>query len=280
MKHRISLALFIVAWICAASAVDQTTEAAQDNAPRIVVHELVSEFQREPVQVRVLLPSSQGSGKKLPVIYVLPVEAGAGNQYGDGLLEAKQHDLANRFGAIFVAPTFSQLPWYADHPGEPGLRQESHLLESVLPFVEKQYPARPDPGGRLLLGFSKSGWGAWSLLLRHPDVFGRAAAWDAPLQMQEPGRFGSGPIFGSTENFRQYQVSRLLVERAALLGDQPARLILLGYGGFRDDHQTTHAQLDELKIPHVYRDGPARKHDWHGGWFREACELLLAEQPK
>src|SRR5690606_4847476 len=98
--------------------------------------------------VRVLSPSSLDRGKKLSVIYVLPVEASTGNQYGDGLLEAKQHDLANRFGAIFVAPTFSHLPWYADHPSERGLRQESHLLESVLPFVEKQYPARPDPGGR------------------------------------------------------------------------------------------------------------------------------------
>jgi len=28
------------------------------------------------------------------------------------------------------------------------------------------YPAKTEPGGRLLLGFSKSGWGTFSLLLR------------------------------------------------------------------------------------------------------------------
>ena len=30
------------------------------------------------------------------------------------------------------------------------------------------------------------------------------------------------------------------------------------------------------KILHEYRDGPARKHDWHSGWVAEAAELLLA----
>jgi hypothetical protein len=30
-----------------------------------------------------------------------------------------------------------------------------------------------------------------------------------------------------------------------------------------------------LKLAHEYRDGPARKHDWHSGWVKEAAELLL-----
>ena len=67
----------------------------------------------------------------------------------------------------------------------------------VVPFVEKSYPVPAKCDSRLLLGFSKSGWGAWSLLLRHPDVFGRAAAWDAPLMMDRFGKYGTSPIFGS-----------------------------------------------------------------------------------
>jgi S-formylglutathione hydrolase FrmB len=280
MMQRILLTLLFMASACPVSAAEETAKVAQDNAPEIIVHELVSEFQSKPVQVRVMRPRTREGNTRWPVVYVLPVEAGLGDKYGDGLLEAKRHDLANRLEAIFVAPSFAQLPWYADHPSDRGSRQESHLLECVLPFVEKQYPVRADAGGRLLVGFSKSGWGAWSLLLRHPKVFGRAACWDAPLQMPEPGRYGSGPIFGTADNFRKYQVSRLLSERAMLLRAEPARLILLGYGGFRDEHRKTHEQLVALAIPHVYRDGPARKHDWHSGWFREACELLLPEPPK
>ncbi|HVA45430.1 MAG TPA: hypothetical protein VNH11_03505 [Pirellulales bacterium] len=52
--------------------------------------------------------------------------------------------------------------------------------------------------------------------------------------------------------------------------------ILAGYGNFRPDHQETHAQLDDLMIDHVYRDGPKRAHDWHSGWLVETADLLLA----
>ena len=223
-------------------------------------------------------PEGREPGERFPVVYVLPVEAGDEHRYGDGLEEVLDHGLHEEHRAIFVAPTFSHLPWYADHPTDPGIRQERHLLEVVVPFVEATYPARAEPGGRLLLGFSKSGWGAYSLLLRHPGVFGRAAAWDAPLMMSEPGRYGSGPIFGSVENFEGYQVSRLLEERAGQLGED-IRLILLGYGNFREDHREAHALMERLGIPHVYRDGPGRKHDWHSGWVPEAVELLLEEAP-
>ena len=33
--------------------------------------------------------------------------------------------------------------------------------------------------------------------------------------------------------------------------------------------------MTKLKIEHDYRDGPARKHDWHSGWVAEAAELLF-----
>ena len=140
--------------------------------------------------------------RRYPVIYVLPVEAGTENRYGDGLLEAKKLDLHNKHGVIFVAPTFSHLPWYADHPTDKTIRQESHFIKVVVPFVEKTYPLLANADGRLLLGFSKSGWGAWSLLLRHPDLFGRAAAWDAPMMMDRIGKYGNAPIFGDQSNFK------------------------------------------------------------------------------
>ena len=156
---------------------------------------------------------------RCPVVYVLPVEAGNAHHYGDGLLEIQKRDLHRRFSAIFVAPTFAQLPWYADHPSDPEIRQESYFLKVVVPFIEQRYPARADRDGRLLVGFSKSGWGAYSLLLRHPDHFGKAAAWDAPLMEPRPARFGMGPIFGTQENFEQYQITTL----ARSPGPRPAR---------------------------------------------------------
>lgn len=245
-----------------------------NDANGIVVHAIESEFQSGKTTVRVLLPNPLEKDRRYPVIYLLPVEAKEENRYGDGLQEAKKLDLHNKRKVIFVAPTFAQLPWYADHPTDKGIRQESHFVKVVVPFIEKNYPALAEPVGRLLLGFSKSGWGAWCLLLRHPDLFGKAAAFDAPMMMDKHDRFGAGPIFGTAEHFENYRIVNLLEKNAEKLGPDK-RLILLGVGNFKADHETVHALMETKKIPHVYTDGPVRKHDWHSSWVAEAVEWLL-----
>lgn len=256
-----------------------TSISPATNDGRFLVHKLKSPYQAGQTEIRVLLPNQMQEGKQYPVIYVLPVEPGGKSRYGDGLLEVKQQDLHNKHQVVFVAPTFSDWPWYADHPTKSEIRQESDLLNAVIPFIEQTYPASKKLKDRLLLGFSKSGWGAWALLLRHPEKFGRAAAWDAPLMMTEIGKYGSGPIFGTQENFKKYRVSDLLRQNAKNLRDNK-RLILTGYGNFRGHHEEAHALMRELKIPLEYRDGPKRKHDWHSGWVSEAVELLIDEKKR
>ncbi len=251
--------------------------AARRDDDGLLVHDIESTFQAGKTQIRVLLPTELAEGQCYPVVYVLPVEAGRESHFGDGLKEIKKQRLHDKYHAIFAAPTFAQLPWYADHPTDPTVQQESYFVRDVVFLVEQHYPAQKVAGGRLLLGFSKSGWGAWSLLLRHPHIFGRAAAWDAPLMLDRPGKYGSGPIFGDAENFENYRISSLLREKAATFS-KTERLILTGYGNFRQEHQGVHQLLNELKIPHAYRDGPRCPHDWHSGWVSEAVELLL-DQP-
>lgn len=72
------------------------------------VHHVVrSEYEAGPTPVRVLLPDKVEPGERLPVVYVLPVEAGTENRYGDGLTEVKRQRLHERHRAIFVAPSFT-----------------------------------------------------------------------------------------------------------------------------------------------------------------------------
>lgn len=245
------------------------------------VHRLSSPYQPGETEVLVLLPDVLEPGRRYPLLFVLPVEAGRGAKWGDGLAELRKANLHNQHQLICVTPTFAQLPWYADHPTDPLVRQESHLLQAVLPLLEREYPqARHEREGRLLLGFSKSGWGAWSLLLRHPDVFNRAAAWDAPLMLDAPGKYGSGPIFGTAENFAGYHLPSLLRERAAGLGASP-RLIHLAHGNFRNEQERMESLLVELQTPHVYIAGPRREHHWGSGWLPEAvAKLVESERPK
>jgi len=254
-------------------AAEETFSAATIDEQGVRLHTVASRFQDVRTNVRVLLPEELKPNERLPVLYVLPVEAGEGRRWGDSLQEVLKHDLQNQHRLICVFPTFSALPWYADHPSDPKLRQESYLLQEILPFIERTYPAIGESSGRWLVGFSKSGYGAYSLLLRHPEVFAKAAAWDAPLMTEQPNKYGMELIFGRRENFEKYKIPNLLQKRAATLGPS-TRLILTGYGGFRREHQAAHALMEELKIRHIFRDGPERKHAWNSGWLPEAVGLL------
>lgn len=287
MKSIVLLPLLVVGWGMAASAAAARAEfgPAERDADGVVIHRIESTRQGGPTDVRILLPRQIAPGRRLPVVYLLPVEAGRETRYGDSLEVAKQLDVADRFGVICVAPSFAALPWYADHPTDARLAQESYFVCEVVPFVEANYPALAQRRGRLLCGFSKSGWGAWSLLLRHPDLFERAATWDAPLLMNAPGKYGSGPIFGTPENFSRYEITTLLdafarcsekkcCETKYCSADARPRLILHGYGNFVD-HREVHDRLGRLGLPHDYRDGPKTSHVWAAEWMEPAIAALV-----
>jgi arabinogalactan endo-1,4-beta-galactosidase len=256
-----------------ARANEASVSAAVKDEAGILVHTVQSEYQSAKTKIRVLLPRPLEKGKRYPVLYVLPVEPTDGVQWGDGLGEVRKTDLHNKYGMICVQPTFLQTPWFADHPTNPKIRQETYFLKVVVPFIDRIYPTLAGKEGRLVLGFSKSGCGAFSLLLRHPEVFGKAAVWDAPLMMERPDKYGMADIFGTQENFEQYRIAALLRKEAAKLGE-PVRLMQFGYGNFREHHQSAHRLMDELKITHQYRDGPKREHSWHSGWLPEVVQML------
>lgn len=246
-----------------------------------IEYQVSSTRQSATTRVRILLPDRlPGPDEpRLPVVYVLPVEAGDGTRWGDSLAEVQKHDLHNLRRVVCVFPTFSDLPWYADHPEDSQLQQEAYLLLDVLPLVEQNLSVLKGREGRLLVGFSKSGWGAWSLLLRHPNVFYRAAAFDAPMMMDAPGQYGSGPIFGTVDNFRRYQVSSLLEQRATSLKKEPSRLMLIGKGNFQPEHTQVHDLLDAAQIPHTWIEGSVRQHSWSSGWLPEAIDWLTNVSP-
>ena len=62
-------------------------------------------FKQVQLHIRVLLPDITETGVRCPVLYVLPVEAGDGSRYGDGLAECRRSDVHNRYGVIFHAAT-------------------------------------------------------------------------------------------------------------------------------------------------------------------------------
>lgn len=273
--------IFVLAATCVArafgedTALKMTVSRGEKSVEGWITHTVQSDFQEQPTEIRVLLPDKPDPEKTPRVLFVLPVEAARESKYGDGLAELKRCDLHNKYGLICVAPTFAHLPWYADHPTDKAIRQESYFVQVVVPFIDRTYAAYADQPTHWLLGFSKSGWGAWSLLARHPDLFDKAAAWDAPLDMQRFDLYGAAPVFGTQDHFETYRVLPALLNCPNFKAASP-RLVLTGYDNFRLQHETAHRLLDEAQIPHVYRDGPKLKHVWNSDWVEEAVELLVS----
>ncbi len=274
MPPQFAFGLLVFFAVLPAAAAEPKFGEARKDENGFLCHTIESEFQKGATEIKVLLPEHLQKERRYPVVYVLPVEAGTESKFGDGLREVQKLDLHNKLGLIFVLPTFAQLPWYADHPTDPAIRQESYFVKVVVPFVEKEYPALAEPKGRLLLGFSKSGWGAFSLLLRHPDTFGRAAAWDAPLNMDRP-LYGMAAIVGTRESFEKYRIVNLLEQQAGKLGKEP-RLALVGWANFQAHHVAAHELMEKLKIPHEYRDDKKPRHTWDAGWVADAVQFLAA----
>ena len=239
-----------------------------------------SQYQRSENNIRVLLPAGYNPANTYPVIYVLPVEKGNGRQFGDGLTTILNSGLHLQHDAIFVSLTFSDTPWYADHVSNMSVSQETYFRSVSVPFIWQQYSVIDGRDGRLLLGYRKSGYGAISMLLRHPGYFGRALAWDAPLAMSDPA---SGwdflSIVGSRDNFqRNYQITNLLRTHGTALQGQAPRIFLQGYSYdfTRADHAAIDAQMNSLDIPHIYEPGRYRSHLWSSGWMPDGVDTLLS----
>jgi hypothetical protein len=247
---------------------------AQDNRPpelRYRLHTFRSQNQAYETPLRILEPSNLRSLRNPRVLYVLPVNPDIGFRWGDGLVTAARLGLADKHGMIVVAPSFSTWPWYADHPQNPRIRQETYFVREVVPYVDRLYP---NAQTRLLAGFSKSGNGAILQLLRHPDLFAAAAAWDAPLMKTSPDQFGMSEVFATQEGFDPYSIPALLERNAELFLSKPARLAHFGYGSFQEHHTQAHEAMRRLGIPHRYDNSVKREHRWDSGWLEGAVAAL------
>jgi hypothetical protein len=63
-------------------------------------------------------------------------------------------------------------------------RYEDFLLYDIVPFMEANYPICPERGARAIMGFSISGWAAYSVALKNTACFGAVVGILPPLNMR------------------------------------------------------------------------------------------------
>ena len=252
----------------------------QGAASGIQTYDLLSPEDGYGIQtLRVLQPTHPAAGVAHNFLFVLPVEAGLGNTYGDGLETLQALDAEDQYNLTIVEPTFADQPWYDDNPDDPNLRYESFMVNELVPWVDSAL-ATTGAEQNWLIGFSKSGYGGQDLVLRDPGVFTVAASWDFPADMSSYDYYGSSPAtaYGTEANFaNNYQLSQAFVAAHRTPFMTKDRIWLGGYGLYPQDMADYESLLSSQGV--VYTAGPMQlvAHSWDSGWVPAAVAALYQD---
>jgi hypothetical protein len=229
-----------------------------------------------PQVLRVLTPTNPAPGVPHSFLYVLPVEAGLGTNYGDGLQVVQGLDAQDKYNLTVIEPTFGINPWYADNPTNPDVQYETFMTQELAPWVQNHLATTGNEQS-WLLGFSKSGLGAQDLILKHPGLFTLAASWDFPADMNTGMGSGSDPAanYGTEDNYQvNYRLTGWFVDthKAAFLANN--RIWIGSYSLFQNDVADYDSILTSEGIPHTTGKPQSMAHRWDSGWVPIALAAL------
>lgn len=297
----------------AMKAIDEAAKAAPSVRPAGTVHE--DNFLSPALGVRkhlvVYLPPSYGrdTTRRYPVAYYLH---GLSGTETDWLSKGSIDVVADSLWSRGVSETIIVLPdgddgWYTTWIDQIGFRTcadtihseapdrycvaheryDEYIARDVVRYVDSTYRTRADRNNRGIGGLSMGGYGAISLALRFPEVFGAAAShsgvvsplYAGPHPLAEPIRYAntaeetrpnSGPYFArylrywgtDIERWRAADPARIAAEAKRRGLRMPALFIDCGRDdGFVDQNRALHAELTRLGIRHEYAEWPGA-HTW------------------
>jgi hypothetical protein len=229
-----------------------------------------------PQPLRVLAPTNPAPGVPHNFLWVLPVEAGLGNAFGDGLETLRALDAQDQYNLTIIEPSFGIDPWYADNPTDPNVQYETFMTGELVPWAEQNL-ATTGNEQNWLIGFSKSGIGGQDLILKHADIFALAASWDFPADMSAYDEFGadSAAGYGTDANFQaNYRLTASFVDahKGPFLSSN--RIWIGGYSLYGTDVSDYDSLLTSEGIAHTTGTPQQAAHRWDSGWVPEALAAL------
>ena len=235
-----------------------------------------------PQLLRVLTPTDPARGVPHNFLYVLPVQPRLGKTYKDGLAILRKLDAQNKYNLTIVEPTFGIDPWYADNPRDPSIQYDTFMAKELVPWVKKNL-ATTGHEQNWLIGFSKSGLGAQDLILRHPDIFTLAAAWDFPATMSSYDQYGADPAasYGTDANFQaNYRLTAAFLNSHKGPFQHENRIWIGRFANFGGDVTDYDALLTKVGIVHTAETPRPMAHNWGSGWIPIALAALRQDSVK
>ena len=243
---------------------------APKNPPAGVEHKtFLSASMKTEVGYTIYLPPdyAANAAQRYPVIYYLHGRGGteSSNLAAFGLLDG-----AIKAGKvpplIYVHAMAGRNSGYVDAP-DGSVMGETVVIKELIPHIDATYRTIAKKEGRAVEGFSKGGQGALLFAYKFPELFasviGYAAglASGAELQKELPAVFkqmhnDDVAQFDSTSAWffakKHADALRKDIAISIVLGDKDQHL---------DRNRRMHKLLEELKVPHAYRELPGFGHD-------------------
>lgn len=190
------------------------------------------------------------SNRPMNILY-LPATEPDDDSYGRVPLQFTEHPDV-RVNEI----SYPHMVWYNEEVRAEAIRQIGTMPESR--FV--------------LVGFSKSGLGAWHLARALPERIAATIIFDSPVTLERvPHEWGAGPFYADDQAWRRDLPVLGIADFRR--GVSPGhRLILISGEGFHADMQQLSLALDDAGCDHTFLPHPEIRHHWNAGWV----ELGLA----
>ena len=124
-----------------------------------------------------------------------------------------------------------------------------------------------------LVGFSKSGLGAWNIARRIPDLVAATIIFDSPVAREALPPWGTAPFY---KDDAAWQEDLPLRNCDGFKKAMPAnhQLVLISGTGFHAEMCTLSDKLSGIGLKHVFLPRPDMKHHWNSGWVEEGLSTI------
>lgn len=236
----------------------------EDSGRIVEFNENFSAIARENLRYRVYIPPCYlETEKRFPVVILFHGLSYREQQWEDiGVVSALDQGI--RLGAlppmILVMPYFGSIGQFNQFPPDPSY--ETVILEELLPAIQADFCTIENRQNRAIGGISRGGFWAYSIAMRHPDVFGSVGGHSAyfPDNTREvPAPFNPLEIARNSELLPQANL-RMYMDNGASDSSGPSQ-------------QTLSNRLQERGIPHAYEINLVGEHN-NEYWSEHVDEYL------
>lgn len=232
--------------------------------------------------IYTIKPANWNVNHTYPVLHALPaLLIGTTSGREDVPTIFDQGGYADTYGCVIGMPDFSPAttPWYGQR--EDGTADQAAFTANVMPgFMQEFLHGSSLRDSNYLMGYSKSGVGAYSLLLRNSSVFGYAAGWDGPWNLNanwatQATGFLAVLMFTTQAQYQLYDPYTILTAHINSVSDKK-RLCLLGYHTFSADEAIMRTLLDNNNIEYDYSHTDTGEHSYSSGWLPDGMAMLMS----